>query len=162
MLTKIFNTVVLVITMLCASAVYAGDSEDGDAAIISKNYSLALSKFKSAAVKNNAYAQSQVGNMYNEGLGVVQDYAEAVKWYRLAAAQGNASAQHNLGLMYGKGQGLPMDDVRAHMWFNLAAAKGIAVAVKSRDIVAKKMTPQKMAEAQKLARECQARDFKGC
>ena len=100
--------------------------------------------------------------MYGSGQGVPQDQPEAVKWYRQAAAQGLAQAQYNLGVMYGKGQGLPMDDVRAHMWFNLAAAKGIAVAVKSRDIVAKKMTPQKMAEAQKLARECQARDFKGC
>ena len=78
------------------------------------------------------------------------------------AAKGEAEAQYNLGLMYGKGQGVPMDDVRAHMWFNLAAVKGDADAVKNRDIAAKKMTPQQMAEAQKLARECQARDFKGC
>ena len=60
------------------------------------------------------------------------------------------------------GQGVPMDDVRAHMWFNLAAVKGDADAVKNRDIAAKNMTPQQMAEAQKLARECQARNFKGC
>ena len=60
------------------------------------------------------------------------------------------------------GQGVPMDDVRAHMWFNLAAAKGDADAVKNRDIAASKMTQQQMAEALKLARECQARDFKGC
>ena len=34
------------------------------------------------------------------------------------------------------------------MWFNLAAAKGRAnaLAVKNRDIIAKKMTPQQMAE----------------
>ena len=66
------------------------------------------------------------------------------------------------GTMYAKGQGVPMDDVRAHMWFNLAAAKGDANAVKNRDIAASKMTPQQMAEAQKLARECQARNYKGC
>ena len=60
------------------------------------------------------------------------------------------------------GQGVPMDDVLAHMWFNLAAVKGDADAVKNRDIAAKRLTPQQMAEALKLARECQARDFKGC
>ena len=60
------------------------------------------------------------------------------------------------------GQGVPMDDVRAHMWFNLAAVRGVVGAVKNRDIIAKLMTPQQMAEAQKLARECQARNFKGC
>ena len=85
-----------------------------------------------------------------------------LKAARLAAAQGNAGAQSNLGTMYGKGQGVPMDDVRAHMWFNLAAVKGDAIAVKNRDIIAKRLTPQQMAEAQKLARECQARNFKGC
>ena len=48
------------------------------------------------------------------------------------------------------------------MWYNLAAVKGDADAVKSRDIIAKKMTTQQIAEAQKLARECQARNFKNC
>ena len=81
---------------------------------------------------------------------------------RPLAAKGEAEAQYNLGLMYGKGQGVPINDVRAHMWFNLAAVKGDANAVKGRDIAASKMTPQQMAEAQKLARECQARNFKGC
>ena len=54
------------------------------------------------------------------------------------------------------------DNIRAHMWFNLAALKGYSVGVKSRDIVAKRMTSQQIAEAQKLARECQARNFKNC
>ena len=48
------------------------------------------------------------------------------------------------------------------MWWNLAAVTGHANAVKNRDIVAKRMTPQQIAEAQKLARECQARNFKNC
>ena len=60
------------------------------------------------------------------------------------------------------GQGVPMDDVRAHMWFNLAAVKGDADSVKGRGIIAHRLTPQQMSEAQKLARECQARNFKGC
>ena len=67
MLTKILNIVVLVITMLCAGAVYAGDLQDGVA-----------------------------GTMYANGQGVVQDSAEAVKWYKLAAAQGHEEAQTNL------------------------------------------------------------------
>ena len=48
------------------------------------------------------------------------------------------------------------------MWWNLAAVKGYSNAVKNRDIVAKLMTQQQVAEAQKLARECQARNFKNC
>jgi hypothetical protein len=48
------------------------------------------------------------------------------------------------------------------MWFNLAAVNGYSVGVKNRDIVANRMTPQQVAEAQKLARECQARNYKNC
>ena len=48
------------------------------------------------------------------------------------------------------------------MWLNLAAAQGDANAVENRDIVAKKMTTQQIAAAQKLARECQARNYKNC
>jgi hypothetical protein len=36
------------------------------------------------------------------------------------------------------------------------------MAVKNRDLVAKRMTPQQIADAQKLARDCLARNFKGC
>jgi uncharacterized protein len=48
------------------------------------------------------------------------------------------------------------------MWFNLAAAGGYLSAQENRDLVAKRMTQQQVAEAQKLARECQARNFKNC
>lgn len=54
------------------------------------------------------------------------------------------------------------DDVYAHMWWNLAAANGEVAAQKTRDIVAKSMTSSQLAEAQKLARECVAKDYKGC
>ena len=46
------------------------------------------------------------------------------------------------------------------MWWNLTAVKGDSEAVKCRDIVAKRMTTQQEAELQKIARRCQARNFK--
>jgi hypothetical protein len=73
--------------------------------------------------------------------------------YRLAADQGDASGQTKLGAMYGNGQGVPQDYVLAHMWFNLSAAQGDQLGAKNRDIVAQRMTPAQLAEAQKLARE---------
>jgi uncharacterized protein len=51
------------------------------------------------------------------------------------------------------GQGVPQDYVIAHMWFNLAASGGHKNAVQGRDMVAAKMAPAQLAEAQKLARE---------
>ena len=84
------------------------------------------------------------------------DYTEAAKWYRLAAEQGNAEAQLNLGIMSTEGLGVPQDYVMAHKWLNLAAAQGGRTrdtAVKVRDAVAAKMTPEQNFEAQRLARE---------
>ena len=153
---------ITIVLLLLASSAWAAPIDDAAAANARGDYAAELRITRPLAAKGEAWAQSNLGLMYGNGQGVLQDYAEAVKWYRLAAAQGNARAQSNLGVMYGKGQGVPMDDVRAHMWFNLAAVKGDADAVKNRDIAAKNMTPQQMAEAQKLARECQARNFKGC
>ena len=49
--------------------------------------------------------------------------------------------------------GVPQDYVLAHMWFNLSAAQGNGDAVKNRDIAAGLMTPDQLAEAQRLARE---------
>ena len=48
----------------------------------------------------HAQAQDNLGEAYEEGLGVHQDYVEAVQWYRKAAEQGLANAQYNLGVMY--------------------------------------------------------------
>ena len=152
----------LVIALLCAGTVQAGDIEDANAALIGKDYKTALKKYKSESAKNNANAQFQIGNIYNEGLGVAQDYAEAVRWYKLAAAQGNVLAQYNLGNSNARGEGVAQDFITAHMWFNLAAISGDIDAVKNRDLIASMLTPQQIAEAQKLARECQARNFKNC
>ena len=129
---------------------------------VAQNYAEAVKWFRLAAAQGHASAQFNLGVSYDNGQGVAQNYAEAVKWYRLAAAQGHASAQFNLGTSYFNGQGVVQDYIRAHMWFNLAAVSGGKEAVKARDIVASKMTSQQIGEAQKRARECQARQFKNC
>src|SRR5665213_2707286 len=100
-----------------------------------------------------------------------QDYVEGMKWYRSAADQGLAAAQYNLGEMYQGGKGVSAGEqagenrflvttvccqplyVMAHMWFNLAGAQGDKRAAEARDAVAKKMTPDQIAEAQRMARE---------
>ena len=64
--------------------------------------------------------------------------------------------------MYGLGQGVIQDNVYAHMWWNIAASQGNKDAVTNRDIVAGKMTPSQIAEAQDLARECVRKKYKDC
>jgi TPR repeat protein len=64
--------------------------------------------------------------------------------------------------MYGDGKGVVQDYVAAHMWFNLAAKQGVADAVANREIAETAMTQQQISQAQKLARERLARNFKDC
>ncbi len=81
-----------------------------------------------AAEKGYSVAQYNLGFMYAEGLGVVQDDAEAVKWYRKAAERVIAVAQYNMGVMYQMGRGVAQDDAEAVKWYRKAAEKGFAVA----------------------------------
>ncbi len=118
----------------------------------------ALREWRPLAEQGNANAQFFLGVMYDKGQGVRQDLREAARWFRKAAEQGVAEAQSNLGFMYGYGEGVPQDYAQAYMWYDLAASRfppgeGRDIAVKNRDIVAKKMTPAQISEAQKLARE---------
>jgi TPR repeat protein len=121
-----------------------------------------LKEFRPLAEQGDASAQYNLGVMYGNGEGVIQDYKAAFKWYKLAAEQGHAKAQYDLGVMYYNGQGVIQDYTHAHMWANIAASQGHKLAVKNRDIIAKQMTSTQIAAAQNLARECMAKNYKGC
>ena len=130
---------------------------------VPQDYKTAVKWYRLAAEQGNAAAQHNLGLMYAKGYGVPQDYKTAVKWWKLAAKQGYARAQSNLGLMYEKGLGVQQDYVRAHMWYNIAASSGKSEnASKNRDIVAKQMSSSQIETAQKLARECVRKEYKGC
>ena len=104
------------------------------------------------------------GADYDKGLAAAQsgDFATALREWEPLAEQGDASAQNNLGVIYNNGWGVLLDFVRAHMWFNIAASSGNTNASKNRDIVAKRMTSNQIEKAQKLARECVRKKYKGC
>ena len=124
----------------------------------------AVKWFRRAADGGDAAARFYLGVMFAEGRGVPQDYAEAAVWYQRAADLGDAQGLYNLGLAYAQGEGVSQDVVKAHMLLNVAAARfppaeggRRTAAVSSRDVVAKEMTAEQLAEAQKLAREWQPR-----
>jgi hypothetical protein len=130
---------------------------------VSQDHNEALKWFWRAANQDDVAAQFYVGLMFHEGQGVPQDHAEAANWFRRAADLGDAHAQYNLGLSYASGEAGKPDNVSAHMWFNLAAAhfpSGAAqrAAVNSRDLLAKKMTRDQIADAEKWAREWKKAD----
>ena len=119
---------------------------------VSRDDQEAVKWYRQAAEQGHASAQFTLGSMFFKGQGVPKDYQEAVRWYRLAAEQGNEAAQGKLGTMYYLGQGVPKDYVLAHMWVNLAAAQGLESASEMRDHFEKAMTPDRLAEAQRLAK----------
>jgi TPR repeat protein len=56
-------------------------------------------------------------------------------------------------MMYEGGQGVPQNYVRAYMWTNIFARSGTKHILKKRDVLASKMTPTQIKEAQDLARD---------
>lgn len=117
---------------------------------VAPNNPEALRWYQLAATNGNASAQYFIGHRYYEGEGVIQDYAEALKWLKLAAPH-EMPAQYDIGLMYSKGDGVEQDYVRAYMWLTFAA-RSYAAADTAREILATKMTPQQILEAQNLPR----------
>ena len=55
--------------------------------------------------------------------------------------------------MYGRGDGVPADNVLAYMWFHLSADQGNGSALEDMDLIEQRMTPEQIAEAQRLSRE---------
>ena len=54
---------------------------------------------KAKAEQGNAFAQYNLGLMYEYGSGVVKDEVEAYKWYLLSGAQGNANAKKGIEII---------------------------------------------------------------
>ena len=127
-----------------------------------QNYKTAEKWYTLSAEQGDDDAQYNLGVMYDQGYGVIQYYKTAVKWYTLSAEQGDPDAQYNLALMYYYGDGVIEDNVYAHMWLNISASDGYAKASEARDTIAKKMTSSDISKAQNLARECVAKNYKGC
>jgi TPR repeat protein len=125
-----------------------------------RDYAEALKWYRMAAEHGDVESARRAGFMYANGQGVPRDEAAALRWYRIAADRGDAEAQNNLGVIYSDGNGVPANLVEATKWFKVAAGRFPASekekrdkAMKNSDLLAKKMTPTQVAEADKLARE---------
>ena len=142
------NKLASAILLLCLSATANAQSEFDEAKLL--------------AEQGDAEAQLNLGIRYANGEGVPEDDVEAVKWYRLAAKQGLARAQSYLGIMYGNGDGVPENYAEAVKWFRLAAAQGQEDAKRNRDIVAERLTPDQLTQAQQIATRCIESDYQDC
>jgi hypothetical protein len=71
----------------------------------------------------------------------------------LAAQTGAPDALFELGMLYATGKDIQADLVVAHKWFNLAALRGNSDALQHRIELAREMSADQIAEAQRAARE---------
>ena len=127
---------------------------------VPQDYTEALKWYRKAAERGDAKALFSVARMYNAGMGVPRDYIEALKWYRKAAELGHGDSQAQLGVMYFVGMKVSRDYIEALKWLNIAASLGVDLAPRYSDIVAKRMAPAQIAEAQRLADEWLAEHLK--
>jgi uncharacterized protein len=141
----------LTFTALIAALPLAADFQAGLDAYQKGDYVTAAKEWRPLAEAGDPSAQFNLGLLYLDGHGVPQSSAEAANWFRRAAEQDYTEAQHNLGAMYASGQGVKRDYVQAYKWLNLCAAKGNNGCVTQRDLIAKKLKPGQVAEAQRLA-----------
>jgi TPR repeat protein len=124
---------------------------------VAKDEAEAVKWFRKAADQGLADAQIELGKLYAGGLGVPKDDRKAAELFRKAAEQGYAEAQILLGYIYFLGKSVPKDYVEGYKWFTLAAAQGDENARELRDSHEAVMTPEQVAEGQRLAREFRPR-----
>lgn len=113
---------------------YLGRGVNQDQSTGEKYFKNAMSSVTQFAQDNRAWAQADMGSLFEDGIILKQNYPSAVEWYRKAADQGYAGAQTNLGNMYYGGRGVEQNTKTAIDWFKLAAKNGDAVA--KRNLVA--------------------------
>lgn len=125
-------------------------------------------ELRSKAEAGDARAQHAYANLLMNGNGLVlRDLAAAHKWWRKAANQGDVMSQMTLGLRYEQGDGglkggVEKDEVEAYAWLAIAAANDgdqphntKNIAIKWRDDLGKRLTPDQKARALQRSAELQ-------
>ncbi len=87
-------------------------------------------------------------------------YGLAYEGFLELSEKGSSISQYFLGVMYLKGTGVLQDYSRAHMWLNIASSQGHKKANVYLEKLTKEMSVDQVVEAQKLARECVAKNYK--
>ncbi|MDZ7667972.1 MAG: caspase family protein [Gammaproteobacteria bacterium] len=84
------------------------------------DYKSALKVWMPAAESGDPEAQTNVGEIFEKGLGDEPNYEAAAHWYQQAAEQGYGRAQFNLGTLYEQGLGVEQNTMTALNWYRQA------------------------------------------
>lgn len=105
-------------------------NDNAQQAFDAKDHGNAFYWFQKAADQNSPYAQTYLGYLYNNGLGVQQDYHKAFEWYKKAADQEHPTGIFNLATFYEGGLGVSKDMNIAIKLYKKAALLGQKNAIK--------------------------------
>lgn len=103
---------------------YLAAIEPAENALAQGAYREAVELLQAAALAGNPAAETRLGELHAEGLGVSRSDGHALLWYRRAAGRDYAAAQYHLGNMYLHGKGVIPDKLKARDWFSRAADQG--------------------------------------
>lgn len=110
---------------------------------VSKNYAETIEYYRiMGEILDIPPVQTNLGFLYANGYGVLQDYTKALKCYHKAAEQFCAHAQRRLGEMYEQGLGVEKNIKTAMGWYEKSANEHDAEAQKSLHRI-KKLSPNK-------------------
>jgi uncharacterized protein len=121
-----FFLVIIVLSLVARS--FADQLEDGKAAFLRKEYQRAYALLYPLAEGGDAFAQTNIGYMLSQGLGIGKNEKEAIKWYEKAALKGDSNAQFNIGSMCETGRGIEQSYEKALAWYTKSAEQGNAFA----------------------------------
>ncbi len=111
----------LILAVLCASAVNADEIQQGIDAFNNDDYATALVAWMPLAEDGDLNAMYNIGLIYDEGLGVETDKVRALRWYLAPAEEGDVAAQFNMATIYDFGKGVPENNEKAFYWYAAAA-----------------------------------------
>ncbi len=146
---------VLSLLVFVVAIASAADFATGLTAFQKGDYVTAANEWRPLAEEGDAAVQYNLALLYLDGHGVPMDPTEAAKWLKRSAEQGYTEAQHDLGALYGAGKGVKRDYLEAYKWMNICGAKGNGGCIAQRDLLAKKLKPAQIAQAQRQATEFQ-------
>lgn len=130
-----------------------GDSGRG----VPQDRAQAAAWYRTAAEQGDAKAQFNLGLMYRYGPGYSPNLDRWVEAFGPAPGHASPTTRGNPAARYNSGTGIPKDYIEAHKWMSLAAARATGDNQRrfadARDSLAKLMTPEQIAEAQKRASE---------
>lgn len=116
---------IILLIMLCFTEAISASSDVGFSAFESEDYKTAFEKLLPIAKEGNMRAQSSIGFMYYNGLGVSENKSKSAEYYEKAANQGDLLSMYLLANMYERGNGVVVNYEKAAQLIKGAANGGL-------------------------------------